>query len=100
MGILRELTKVKRKRLISSFSRKGVKMVKHKSITREGFGKGCIITGTLCGRMDNSLEDGWNIAIDEPITCKHCLKALNTPWGKDLVNQDRKTREKIIKGEL
>ena len=60
-------------------------MVLHKSIVRDtGHG---IQTITLCGRMDNSLDDGWNIAEDNEPTCKHCLNAMKTGWGKKIIEQ-------------
>ena len=60
------------------------KEVTHKSIIREGkFGS--TQTTTLCGRMDNSIEDGWNVG--EEATCKHCQNAMKTFWGKKIIAQ-------------
>lgn len=58
-------------------------MVTHKSIIR-GF-QGATITTTLCGRMQSHLEDGYNVG--DNVTCKHCLKAMDTYWGKNLIEQ-------------
>ena len=41
--------------------------------------------------MNNHLDNGWNIADKkEEVTCKHCLKAKNTAWGKKLIKQNIK----------
>ena len=57
--------------------------VLHRSIIRKTiYGTN---TTTLCGRMDNNLDDGWNVADNKnKVTCKHCLKAKETFWGKKL----------------
>jgi len=62
-----------------------MKKVLHHSIQRESHGG--VLNTTLCGRMDNNLEDGWNIAEGEPVTCKHCLNAEQTYWGKKIIEQ-------------
>lgn len=62
--------------------------VLHWSIVREScFGNGTIQSTTLCGRMDNSIEDGWNIAENEEVTCKHCLNVAKQPYGQKIIEQ-------------
>ena len=67
-----------------------MKKVKHYSIIIK-LDNGTILTTTLCGlcgRMDNGLADGWNIAEKiKDVSCKHCLKAMKTVWGKSLIEQ-------------
>lgn len=64
-----------------------MKKVLHHSIIRKiEHGR---LTTTLCGRMNNFLNDGINVAIEknEKVTCKHCLNAEKTPWGKEIIKQ-------------
>ena len=56
--------------------------VQHKSIVREGRFGGTLTT-TLCGRMDNSSDDGWNVS--DKVTCKHCLNATKQAWGQKVI---------------
>ena len=70
-----------------------MKQVLHHSIVRDtGHG---ILTTTLCGRMDNYLRDGINIAINKKVTCKHCLNAEKTAWGKEIIKQAEDYKLKI-----
>ena len=57
----------------------------HWSIVTES--KWGIHNRTLCGRMDNSLEDGWNVGENHEVTCKHCLNASKQPWGQNIIKQ-------------
>ena len=57
--------------------------VSHKSIIRPG-NIGGTVTTTLCGRMDNSNKDGYNVS--DEVTCKHCLNAMNKAWGKRIIS--------------
>jgi len=62
-----------------------MRQVTHKSIIRKtSYGTN---TTTLCGRMDNNLEDGWNVAEGEEFTCKHCINASKTYWGQEIIKQ-------------
>ncbi|MDD4110909.1 MAG: hypothetical protein PHS54_05120 [Clostridia bacterium] len=49
---------------------------------------GGLQTTTLCGRMLNYEDDGYNVADKkEEVSCKHCLKAMETYWGKLLMEK-------------
>lgn len=62
--------------------------VKHYSLMRKNEYNG-LNTTTLCGRMDNNLKDGWNVAsTPKDVTCKHCLNAMQSGWGKKLMKDN------------
>jgi len=45
-------------------------------------------TTTLCGRMLNYEDDGYNVADKkEQVSCKHCLKDMETYLGKTLMEK-------------
>lgn len=58
------------------------KQVTHQSIQRAS-SFGGVLNTTLCGRMDNSLADGWNVG--DEVTCKHCLNASKQSWGQKMI---------------
>ena len=64
------------------------RQVNHKSIIRKtSYG---IITTTLCGRNNSRSNNDGFLNVNEDVTCKFCLKAMQTTWGKKLIEASLK----------